>query len=99
VNLTDKQHSVLTTVVKGNLDGSFVDLDQLIEQVDYKTTKEAIQFVIRSLIKKGLMEKKTTEKRRGRRRAVLGATPEGYAFLSRRRISHNEELMDIMVNG
>lgn len=98
MTLTDKQEAVLTTVVKGNPDGSFVDLDQLIDEVPYKTTKEAIQFVIRSLIKKGLMEKKDTEKRRGRRRAVLGATPEGYAFLSRRRIAHNEELMKIMVS-
>lgn len=99
MKLTDKQQDVLTTIVKGNPDGTFCDLDQVIENVTYKTNKPSIQFVIRNLIGKGLIEKKARESRRGRRRVVLGATKAGYIFVSRSRLSGAAEMKKIVVES
>lgn len=95
--LTDKQEAVLTVVVKGNPDGSFCDLDELIQRLPYVTTKASIQFIVRNLIGKGLMEKKPAERRRARRRVVISATPDGYELLSRKRLASHEIFSDIMV--
>jgi hypothetical protein len=74
-DLTTKQRLVLDVIVKGNRtpDGRFesVDLDQLLERIPYKTSKESMQFSIRSLIGRGMVEKGPQEKRRGRTRATL----------------------------
>ncbi len=66
-----------------NPDGSFCDLDELLDRISYKTTKQSMQFSIRSLIKGGLIEKKGTETRRGRSRVVLGFTEHGYTVFNR----------------
>ncbi len=83
--LTDKQQNVLTVIVKGNANGSFCDLDEIIQRVFYATNKQSIQFIIRNLIGKGMIAKKETEKRRSRRRIILCPTKSGYEFVSRKR--------------
>ena len=67
--------------MKGNEDGTFVDLDEVLDRVPYETTKQSIQFSIRALVKKELIEKQEREKRRGRSRVVLGPTELGYSVL------------------
>jgi hypothetical protein len=54
-----------------------VDLDELIESLNPSPTKEAMQFVIRALIKKGFIEKKEPELRRKRKRVCFNLTKEG----------------------
>ena len=85
MNLTSKQIAILGIIVEGNgLDGSKklvpCDLDQIIERVNYKPTKDAIQFSIRNLIGKGLIEKSGTENRRDRRRVLISPTELGRRF-------------------
>jgi len=88
LNLTTKQRWILTELIKGHTDKigerHDMDLDQLIDALTdnkaypgYGPTKAAIQFSIRYLVKKGLAEKGDTEKRRGRARRILRATPLG----------------------
>ena len=99
MKLTEKQKKVLMVVVRANPDGTFCDLDQVIERVPYKTTKASIQFIVRNLIGKGLIEKVDTEARRNRRRIILGPTAEGYKLVSQGRLSGFEELGKIIVEA
>ena len=96
MTLTDKQQMVLETLVKGNPDGSFLDLDELIQGVPYETTKASIQFIIRNLIGKGLIYKQTSEKRRARRRVVISPTTDGYDFIARKRLASHEVFSGIL---
>lgn len=86
MHLTQKQIDVIGVVVagNGNIGGVFspCDLDQLIERIPYKPTKEALQFSIRNLIKKGAIEKAGTENRRGRRRVLIGPTKLGKSVIT-----------------
>mgnify|MGYP000268186670 CR=1 FL=1 len=77
-NLSSKQTEILTHVIRMNPDGSFIDLDQLLERLSYKPTKDALQFSIRHLVGRGLIEKKATELRRGAQRRVFSPTVAGY---------------------
>ena len=78
ISLTPKQISILTCVCKGNADGSPMDIDQIINSVDYKVTKQAIQFSIRRMIeKKNLIRKVGSEIRRGKKRVFYSATSLG----------------------
>ena len=95
MKLTEKQELVLETIVKGNDDGSFCDLDQVIESVSYETNKPSIQFIIRNMMKKGLIYKKPTEKRRGRRRVVIGPTGQGFLELTKRRLDRSQDIPDL----
>ena len=95
MKLTEKQELVLGTIVKGNEDGSFCDLDEVIEKVPYDTTKASIQFIIRNLKNKGLIYKRPTEKRRGRRRVVLGPTSQGFLELTKRRLDRSQDVPDL----
>lgn len=94
--LTDKQENVLQVIVKGNSDGSFCDLDEVIARVFYKTTKPSIQFIVRNLVQKGLIEKQETQKRRARRRIILCATKHGYEFVSRKRTATPDTLARVL---
>lgn len=78
-SLSQKQAEILTLVIKGNPDGTFLDLDQLLDRLSYKPTKQALQFSIRYLIDRGLVEKKPTEFRRNAQRRLIAGTSEGYA--------------------
>ncbi|EJA4295333.1 hypothetical protein MVR28_005053, partial [Escherichia coli] len=54
MTLTDKQKDIIKTLNLGYERGHLLDLDELLEVLPYKTTKQSIQFSIRALIKKGL---------------------------------------------
>jgi len=70
----------MRVIIAGNDNGTPTDLDQVIERLKYETTKESVQFSIRALIKHGLIEKLGSDKRRGRRRVLIGATMLGNHF-------------------
>jgi hypothetical protein len=69
--LTTKQNQILAVIAAGNADGSFVDLDQLLERLPYETTKQSIHFSIRALVAREYLEKAGVEKRRGRSHMLL----------------------------
>jgi len=71
----------MSVIIKGNEDGSFVDMDELLERIAYKTTKQSVQFSLRALINRNMINKQEREKRRGRRRAVFSATRMGYHMM------------------
>lgn len=75
--LTAKQTALLTIIAQGNPDGSEVDLDQVLERLPYKTTKHSLQFSIRIMVAKGLIEKLELEGRRSRWRCVIKPTKLG----------------------
>lgn len=85
MNVTEKQMQIMSVVVKGNEDGSFIDLDQLLERIPYETTKESMQFSIRALVKNQLISKKDRESRRGRSRVILAPTELAY-FVMRAKV-------------
>lgn len=76
--LSAKAWEIIQVVMRGNSDGSWVDLDQLIERLSYKPSKQSIQFSIRCLVKRGLIEKKDTEYRRGMSRRILAPTAKAF---------------------
>lgn len=57
MTLTDKQKDIIKTLNLGYERGHLLDLDELLEVLPYKTTKQSIQFSIRALIKKGLVKR------------------------------------------
>ncbi|EFD9355748.1 hypothetical protein CLJ54_003140 [Escherichia coli] len=81
MTLTDKQKDIIKTLNLGYERGHLLDLDELLEVLPYKTTKQSIQFSIRALIKKGLVEKGHTRQRSDNRyhRRILGLTTLGRA--------------------
>src|SRR5687768_4252791 len=84
MRLTNKQLAILTVVIAGNRDEngnfSFVDLDQLIERLEYKPTKAAIHFSIRKLIAKDLIVKAGLENRRDRKHVLIAPTHTAIEF-------------------
>jgi predicted transcriptional regulator len=78
MNMTSKQRQITDTVIKGNPDGSWLDIDQLVENVPYETSKDSMHFSLRALIKKGLIEKKDLELRRGQERRIIAPTSLAY---------------------
>lgn len=79
--LTDKQYKLMTVICEGNKDihgkwESPVDLDELLERLAYRTSKESLQFSIRALINKGMITKGHVH-RRGANRTVLIPTSIG----------------------
>ena len=81
MTLTDKQKDIIKTLNLGYERGHLLDLDELLEVLPYKTTKQSIQFSIRALIQKGLVEKGHTRQRSDNRyhRRTLGLTTLGRA--------------------
>ncbi|WP_411512025.1 hypothetical protein QM042_02020 [Escherichia coli] len=57
MTLTDQQKGFFKTINLGHERGHLLDLDELLEVLPYKTTKQSMQFSIRALVKKGLVEK------------------------------------------
>lgn len=53
MTLTDKQKDIIKTINLGHERGHLLDLDELLEVLPYKTTKQSMQFSIRALVKKG----------------------------------------------
>jgi predicted transcriptional regulator len=61
--------------------GEFPDMNELLEAVPYECSKQALQFSIRYLEKHGMLERRDTELRRGRKRRVVAPTPHCYAVM------------------
>jgi hypothetical protein len=77
--LTSRQMIIMELVLRGNgkdPDGRFIpiDLDQLLERLPYETTKQSMQFSVRALIGRGMLEKGARQNRRGRSRVTLCPT-------------------------
>lgn len=81
---TKKQLQIMKVIVKGNDDGSFVDMDQLLQRIPYETTKQSMQFSIRKLIQRKLITKHGLESRRGRSHVVFSPTLGGYKLIRER---------------
>lgn len=77
MHLTVKQIELLAVIGKRNPDGGATDLDQILERLSYKPTKQSLQFSIRALIAHGLIQKDAPEKRRGRTRTLISLTKTG----------------------
>lgn len=81
MRLTDNQLKILKVLLDKNTDGSEVDLDQLLDKLaveyDWVTTKAALQWSLRKLIKMDLVERLGTDVRRHRARRVLKLTVLG----------------------
>ncbi|MFT4064286.1 winged helix DNA-binding protein [Paraburkholderia sp.] len=107
MHLTTKQLELLRVIAAANSDGSACDLDEIIERINYETTKASIQFSIRALIKHGLIEKVGKEKRRDRQRVLIGITSEGKGYVSIPRsspgpafvVSEEEALLEEIFEG
>lgn len=85
--MTHKQIQIMTIVIAGNgvdADGKFVpaDIDQLLERLPYKTTKDSMHFSLRALMRRGMIEKGEVEARRGRKRRPIVPTDLGKSALS-----------------
>ncbi|EPC3059641.1 hypothetical protein ABXU43_004671 [Escherichia coli] len=81
MTLTDKQKDIIKTINLGHERGHLLDLDELLEVLPYKTTKQSMLFSIRALVKKGLVEKGMCRQRgdSGYHRRTLGLTTLGRA--------------------
>lgn len=83
-NLSPKQWEVVQIILRGNPeDGSWIDFDQLLDRCSYKPTKDTMHFTLRSLVSRGLVEKKDLEMRRGAQRRVLAPTSKAYEVARR----------------
>jgi len=76
MHLTRKQINILEVILKGADNGDFIDLDEMMERLSYTASKQSIQLSVRILARRGLIDRKGTELRRGRNRAVLALTPQ-----------------------
>ncbi len=79
MQLTRKQRDILNIVIEGNISENYgryceVDVDQILDRIDYTTSKESLQFSLRSLIAKGMVTKNGRECRRGRARQTYAPT-------------------------
>lgn len=98
MHLTLKQIELLNTIGRRNPDGGAIDLDQLIERLSYKPTKQSIQFSIRALIAHGLIQKDAPEKRRGRTRTLISLTEQGQIMIGKPKVSLVETLSDELLD-
>ena len=100
MHLTQKQLELLRVIGARNPDGEAADLDQILERLSYKPTKQSLQFSIRALIAHDLIQKDASEKRRGRTRTVISLTKAGEIMNGVKREQSfvtevdDEELMD-----
>lgn len=78
MKFTSKQGEIMATILKGNPDGTALDIDQLLEALPYRTSKQSLQFSLRALIKHGMIAKGEPECRRSRNRVVITPTGLGY---------------------
>jgi predicted transcriptional regulator len=80
-SLTPKQLQVLLAA-RPSAAGELADLDQILERVPYRTTKDSMQFTIRALIRHGMLEKAGMQLRRGRQRICYRLTGLAVAIVS-----------------
>ena len=76
---TEKQHEIMTLVLKSTDAGSFLDIGELQAALSYgsEVTKQALQCSIRFLEGHRMLVR-GYEVRRGRRRMILKPTPAAY---------------------
>lgn len=83
--MTDMQLAILKLIVKGNDDGSHLDIDQIVERLgmeySHYTTKQSLQFSLRFMRRDGLIEKHGYETRRKRRRVLYAPTLLGFQMV------------------
>lgn len=84
---SEKHLSVIKILCQGNEDGTLVDLDQLLERLPYKVTKESFHFTLRTLAKHGWAHKGERENRRGRNRRTIELTPLGRCYYESEKIA------------
>lgn len=89
--ITNKQHVILSLIEAKNADGTEIDFDELMERIPWKTTKESMQFTLRSMIAKRLIEKGELERRRRARRRVFRVLPGGLFVLKEVAPPHDPE--------
>lgn len=81
--LTEKQIQIVSAIHTHTVNfEEDIDMDQLLNELPYKTSKESMQFSLRALIKKGFIVKR--EKwavRRGRARRTYALTNFGKTML------------------
>lgn len=77
-SLSNKQWAIMDCIIRANPDGTWVDLDEMLERLEYGPSKQSMHFSLRALVNRGLVEKKPTELRRGQNRRVLAPTTLAY---------------------
>lgn len=85
--LTDKQLLLLKVIADGSGVPSdwWLDLDQILgnlKMLGWETTKQSLQFVVRALVAKGFVEKRSVRRRRSYHRRLLATTDIGRAALN-----------------
>lgn len=99
-NLTCVQIELLQVIGNANHDGTLIDMDQLLEKISYKTSKQSMQFSLRALVNKGLIEKKPRTKRRGQSRLIIDLTELGRQTIGIRKKSWLEDIgSDVVIPG
>lgn len=74
-----KQAEIMKVIVRGNPDGTFCDIDQIIERLSYTPSKPSFHFSLRCIIRKKLAEKEEELRfRDGAWRRVVKPTLLGY---------------------
>jgi hypothetical protein len=81
--LTTKQMLILAVVKAGNSDGTPIDLDQIVARLPYETSKESLQFSIRALVKREMLDRSKKVVRNGRSHRVIELTELGAAHVSK----------------
>lgn len=76
--LTLKQIELMRVITEQNE----TDLDEILSLIRYHTSKQSLQFSIRALIGRGLVEKRGIIKVRGRMRQVIAPTAVGAGYKS-----------------
>lgn len=81
--LTEKQIQILSVIHQHRVfQEEDIDMDQLLTELPYQTSKESMQFSLRALIKKGFIEKNDQwAVRRGRARRTYSLTEFGKTML------------------
>lgn len=75
--LTVHQLDTLCVIVKGNPDGSLVDIYQILDRVERDVVLQSMQTTLRALIIYGIVEKAPRQVRAGRSLMVYRATTLG----------------------
>lgn len=89
--LTPYQLEILEAVRKAAAEGYDIDLDQLLDTLSWKPTKQSLQFSIRALIAKKMILKAGMQIRRGRKRVCFCLTREAEAVFDPRSAAAPEE--------
>ena len=101
-NLTRKQRIILEIICRGNQNEegatiSWLDLDQLLGRVPYYGRKQAMQFALRYLERKSMLEPGRREIRRSKRRRILVPTDLGYSKVNLAPAERSYEEDDVIV--